>query len=331
MTTPVRACLLLFAVLASPAAGADGWPDVVAKAKTATYDVLIGGRHFGTGFVVTKEGLAVTAAHAVAGARGPIQFMDLAGNRVDAEILGRDLAHDLALLQLAEREDPYPHLSVAEKEPAVAAEVAVFGTPIMRRQLLLFGRVASEHAGFEYLGNRAHYVECRYVSGFAPKGTSGGPWLDATGHVVGMQIGGMTLSTGWQGVSFVSPAAAVRRLVEAKADIPTPTIKLVVEETWQQSEEELKSLPAGTNGLFADVRDENGPAAKAGLADDHVIVAVDGQPVRFIADLLRHVRSKSVGTELAVEILTDDRTATRTIKVPVAGLVEATPKPAEKP
>lgn len=317
---------LLFPFAPIETRGAE-WPAVVGRAREATHDVLIGGRHHGTAFVVTKEGLAITAAHVLAGGRGPLEFLSRTGERTPAKIVGRDLGHDLALLRINVGDEPCPFVEIAAEEPRIGDEVALLGTPLYRRQLLLFGRVASEGFGFEYLGNRAHYVECRYVSGVGPSGTSGGPWFDREGRVVGMQIGGMSLKSGWQGVSFLAPAAAIRKIVAAGKDLPTPTIRLVVEETWQQSEKRLEPLPPGTTGLFTKVPDKNGPAAKAGIEEHELVTKVDGRPVRFVADLIRHVRSKKIGEKVVLELFVPDDQPSRSVKVEVAGLVEGKPKP----
>src|SRR5262249_20260502 len=62
----------------------------------------------GSGFVFTPDGLVLTNAHVVAGARG-IEVLTTSGLRLDADVLGVDAHTDIALLRVAARE-PLPVL-----------------------------------------------------------------------------------------------------------------------------------------------------------------------------------------------------------------------------
>lgn len=323
-TARVLTAILLLLVLRPRPVSAGGWPEVHERARLAAFDVLANDRHHGSGFLVDAKGRAITGAHVVAVGKRRLELLLADGTRVPAEVVARDIGHDLALLQAAPREGGYPFLPIAESEPTVGQEIAVFGTPLLRRQLLLFGRVSSARMGFEYLQHRQHYVECRYVSGIGPGGTSGGPWLDAEGRVVGVQIGGISLATGWQGVSFLAPTAAIRKLVATGREQPTPTIRVAVEETWQQPDEFFEHVPPGTDGLVVKVIDAEGPAAKAGLVKGDVIIRAGGEPVRFVADLLERVRAKKDGEMLPVELLGRGGKPNRTVEVPIRVLVEGT-------
>lgn len=323
MTIPRATSFLLLLAAHSVASAAPAeWTTAATAASKATFDVLVDDQHYGTGFFVDADGHALTAAHVVAIGDRRLELLLPDGTRTAATVLARDLGHDVALLRAPEREAAYPFLPVAEKEPAIGQSVAVFGTPLLRRQLMLFGHVASAGLGYEYLGGRQHYVECRHVSGIGPKGTSGGPWLDPSGHVVGLQVGGISLTSGWQGVSFVAPAASLRHIVEHKKDRPTRTIRVAVEETWQQPPEFFENVPPGTDGLVVKVLDRNGPASRAGLQLGDVVVSADGERVRFVRDLLTRIREKGDEAEIALELLGRSGNPNRTVKVPVHVLIE---------
>jgi len=61
-------------------------------------------------------------------------------------------------------------------------------------------------------------------------------------------------------------------------------------------------LPALRGARVVSVEDSS-PAAKAGLRDDDVIVALDGQPVRSVAELTRMVRETPPGRSVTLDVV----------------------------
>jgi len=68
-----------------------------------------------------------------------------------------------------------------------------------------------------------------------------------------------------------------------------------VEELWGQEPGFINKLPKGFGGLVVRQLQGNGVAARAGLKEWDIIVAIDGQPVKRTDDLMRLIRSRKPG------------------------------------
>ena len=117
----------------------------------------------------------------------------------------------------------------------------LFGSPIFRHHLLFFGFIASKKSYSWYDGA---FTKTFYVSGIAA-GTYGGPWLNQKGEVFGIQAAGLTTSLGHQGVNKAVEVTHIKKLIELKKDISTPTLESAVEELWGQSHSLIQKLREG--------------------------------------------------------------------------------------
>lgn len=159
----------------------------------------------GSGFQVSPEGLIVTNFHVVAGAvNSPdshrIEYLDQSGNSGELVLLDFDVVHDLALLR-----HPTPaerHFQVETGEVSKGAMLYALGNPhdlgVTLKQGAFNGYV--EHSFDQQI----------LFSGSLNPGMSGGPSLLADGRVVGVNV-----ATAGSDLSFLVPATAVARLIEA--------------------------------------------------------------------------------------------------------------------
>ena len=142
----------------------------------------------GSGFLVSPEGLAVTAAHVIdGGAR--ITAITRDGEEAEAEVLRCDLPTDIALLRLPDASSGLPFLTMAKGPPAAGATVRVLGYPIKDTLIITEGIVA---APFAVVSEKERMLlNCAIVNGM-----SGGPVLDGAGRVVGMASGSVRTMDG---------------------------------------------------------------------------------------------------------------------------------------
>jgi S1-C subfamily serine protease len=313
---------LLLTIVPPLAAQQSSTPDsldaVYARAKQAAVEVLVEDYLNGSGVFIDASGLAVTAAHMIDRPASRVEVLTQCAGRRKAEILAVDLGADLTLLQIEPREGGYPCLPLAAEPPRAGEEVYLLGTPIFRHAIMLRGMVARDETGFEYLGDR--YAEVFAVAASAQSGTSGGPWFNRRGELVGIQSGVMSTNGITVGVAFASPVPAIRRLIETRRTAATPTLGIAVEETWQQAREVLNRFPPQTEGLVVRVLRDDGPGARAGLKQWDVITQADGRKVRLPDELLRIVLSKKPQESLTLDVLGPDGTGTRRVTVTLGKL-----------
>lgn len=277
---------------------------VYEKAKAAAVEVLVNGHLNGTGWFVDPKGILFTAAHVLERPGQKVEVTSSAIGRVNAEVLAVDLGHDLALLRVPARDAAYPALVLAEKSPKPGEEVFLFGAPIYRHAVMLRGSVARDDTTFEYYEDR--YNEVTHFSATAPIGTSGGPWLNLRGEVVGLNSAVMSQNGLPVGVAFSVPLPAIRSFFANRRSASTPTLGAAIEELWQQDAKTIGRFPPEIEGLMVAILQNNGPAARGGLKQGELILTADGTKVRLTEELLRIILKKTPGDTLELTVLSPD-------------------------
>lgn len=299
--------------------------ELYARVKQASIEVLVDDHLNGSGGLVSAEGLAITAAHVIGRPGVRVEILSPVAGRRNAEVVAVDLGHDLALLRAEPRDGGYPFLPLAEALPPPGAEVFLLGTPIFRHAVLFRGTMACGEPSFEHLN--PGYVAVTTLAATAPSGTSGGPWVDRHGALIGVQSGVMSNNGTPVGVAFAGLLSGVRRLLETQQSASTPNLGAALEEPWQQGRDVLDRFPPRTEGLVVKVLQADGPAARGGLKQFDLVVAVDGQPVRMPNELLRLVRQKKPGESVTLSVLGPDGTGKRDVTVTLGRLEVGWPEP----
>jgi S1-C subfamily serine protease/Tfp pilus assembly protein PilF len=133
---------------------------------------------FGSGFVVSPDGIIVTNHHVLhAGRRGLVHFSDGKGLPVTA-ILAQDEKRDLAVVKVNGVNLPYLEVLPKEMKPVVGARVFAIGTPVGYANTLSEGLVS----GLREEPNRSVVQTTAPIS----SGSSGGPLMDARCRVIGV-------------------------------------------------------------------------------------------------------------------------------------------------
>lgn len=157
----------------------------------------------GTAFVA-RTGLLVTNYHVVndvifSPEDYSIRLIDVADMKHDAQVIRVDPVNDLAVLE-ATLED-VPPLDIAPRMPDVGDPVFSLGFPSDLSGTLVAGTFSGPIE--QAIGSLLHY------SGSLSPGMSGGPTLDESGSVIGVNV-----STSGNQLSFLVSAEAVQRLLE---------------------------------------------------------------------------------------------------------------------
>ena len=291
----------LILALLFPVAGATGQnaSSVYKKAKQACFEVLIDGHLQGSGWMASEDGYAITAAHVVGPAGRTIEVRNSEW-RKPARLIAVDLGHDIALLKV--RGDSFNYLKFARREPRVGQELSCFGTPLYRHYMLIHGKVAKIEKGFEWVGVLKRYQQSYYVAAITPGGASGGPWLNSSCDVVGLQSGSMTVGDANMGISYLAPLAALQQILNEKKDAATPTIGGAFEEVWEQPVDYIKKLPAGMKGVVMKVVLPEGIVKNAGIKEMDVVLTLDGQTIEYRNKAMGYVREKKPGDKLKFEV-----------------------------
>ncbi len=195
---------------------------VAAQARGSVVTISSGGRGAfaarnasgGSGFVVSSEGLVLTAAHVLGGATDvTVTLAD--GRQLSGHVVASDGAQDLAVIRLADSGGVVPldlgssrALTIGQVAIAIGSPLGTFTQSVTEGIVSGLGREASiARSGFR--GNGARLSGLIQTDASVSSGYDGGPLLDSTGRVIGIVV---TSATGAQGIGFAVPvdsAAAV--------------------------------------------------------------------------------------------------------------------------
>ncbi|MCB9541463.1 MAG: serine protease [Myxococcales bacterium] len=296
--------LLAAAILATPTPSPAGAPPALYdRAAAAAVEILTDDHLDGSGFIVDPKGIVVTAAHAVTDPRRRIEIRSPRLGRAIVRLIARDIGHDIALLALPERAEPYPALELAPAIPPVGTDLYLYGAPLFRHGVLLPAMLARPTPTYEYLPDQQYYLRIYHLGGPSPVGTSGGPWLTADARVVGLQSGLMHDGGAPVGIAYMAPVDAIRALLATRKDATTPTLRIGFEEIWEQPDAFRRQYPPQLEAVVAVRVTPGGPAARAGLRNHDVITHLDGERVRLRDEILTAIRARKPGDPVDLRLL----------------------------
>jgi len=263
----------------------------------------------GSGVIIDDKGYVLTNNHVVEGASEMrVSLSD--GRKVDAELMGGDPLTDLAVIKIdATGLTPAPW-GDSEKLP-VGAPVWAVGNPYGLDRSVTFGIISAKSR--RGLG-ATPYQEFLQTDAAVNPGNSGGPLVDASGKVVGINTS--IVGRAYQGISFAIPSETahdVYQRLRERQPILRGDLAVQLEELTPQIAEKL-GLKDIRGALVTDVL-PGGPADHAGIERGDVIVGWNGQPVDNKTTLLFLVARSEVGATVECTLIRDGKAITRKVRV----------------
>jgi putative serine protease PepD len=262
-----------------------------------------GGTAEGSGFVLDKAGHIVTNAHVVDGA-GSITVHLTNAESVKAKLVGVDASSDLAVLKVdvpASRLDALPLGSSASVD--VGEGVVAIGSP--------FGLPGTVTAGIVSAVNRTIQAPNGYSIPNAVQtdaainhGNSGGPLLDTSGRVIGVNAQIESDSGGNDGVGFAIPVDTVKRVTSAIV------AGKAVEHAYLGVR--IGNSQQGTAGALVGSVQSGTPAASAGLRQGDVITAINGRRITSADELTAAIGARQPGSVVKLTVSRGGSTLTLT-------------------
>jgi serine protease Do len=272
----------------------------------------------GSGFLISADGYLLTNHHVVDGA-GQVTVKLSDRRSFKAKVIGSDQQSDVALLKIDAKDLPF--LRVGDSKALKAGQwVVAIGSPFGFEHTVTAGIVSA-------VGRANPYADQRYVPFIQTdvainRGNSGGPLLNTSGEVVGINSQifstqrGLMDQPGYMGISFAIPmdvAMNVSDQLRTSGKVQRGQIGVVVEPVTQELAASLK-LPDTRGALVNDVR-SGGPAETAGLEPGDVIRAVDGTAIEESSDLPPLIGAMAPGRSVKLDILRNGKPIERTLKL----------------
>jgi serine protease Do len=275
---------------------------ISATAETAGAAVVgIGPGWRGGSGVVVAGGRVLTAAHNLRRERASVVFAD--GRREQAEVLGFDRDFDLAVLGVDT--GGIEPLAAADSDGSrgIGALVVGLARPGGRSLRVTHGFVSTDQR--EMRAPRGRRVPAIEHTAPLPRGSSGGPLVDADGRLIGINVirldGGLIVA-----VDTVALADEIERLGRGEAPTRRRLGIAVAPAHVARRMRRSVGLPDATGILVRAVEDES-PAAKAGLERGDLLVELNGQPLERIDDLYAALDTAADALDLGVLRAADRR------------------------
>ena len=272
----------------------------------------------GSGFIVAEEGYILTNDHVVSGSDQVTVYLH-DGRNFQARIVGTDPLTDVAVIKIDVSES-LPRLSFGDADQVRVGEwVLAIGNPgFAGGQPLDYsvtaGIVSARGRGLNLLardmpGDAGRYAIEDFIQTDAAinPGNSGGPLVDIRGRVIGINSAIASATGFYQGYGFAIPINLARRVMEDLVEyghVKRAMLGVGIAPVGPE-DAEMYGLPAVAGALVNELTGE--PAQRAGIRSGDVIVAVEGQPVRYTGQLQQRVAQFRPGDEVTVTVYRDRR------------------------
>jgi len=283
----------------------------------------------GSGFVFDKRGHIITNAHVINDSTKTIvTFLD--GRSYNAEIIGIDEYTDIGVIKVNADLKLLQPLSLGDSSNLKVGEpITAIGNPFGLSGSMTSG-IISQMGRLLPSGSGYSIPDVIQTDAAINPGNSGGPLLNMRGDIVGINTAIQSTTGEFTGVGFAIPSQTVAKIVPtliSEGEYNHPWIGISGRDIDPDMakvlglEEALGFLvitvvedsPAWDAGLIGSDKTIEVEGREYSIGGD-IITAVDGIDVRKIDDILIHLqRVKTVGDEMDLEILRDNRTTNVTI------------------
>jgi serine protease Do len=255
----------------------------------------------GTGFVISPDGYIATNNHVIEDV-DKIEVHLLSGEKLEAEIVGRDPSTDVALIRVKPSKD-LPFLPLGDSDQVRPGDwVLAVGNPFGLEHTVTAGIVSAKHREI----NDPTSVQRRFddfiqTDAAINPGNSGGPLLNLAGEVIGINT---AIRQDANTIGFAIPinlAKSVLPQLRASGKVSRGWLGVMIQPVTEEVAASL-DLDSPRGALVADL-DPNGPAAKAGVKRYDVIVEFDGKPVREMDELPKLVAAAPVGKKAQIKVI----------------------------
>jgi len=238
----------------------------------------------GSGVVIGKDGLILTAAHVVESAN-TIAVKLYNGQIEEADILSSVPTADLALLKLRSVPNTLYVAKQGDSQAArIGSQIMVIGAPLGLEHSLSVGHISGKKPGHLLLnGEQAGLIQ---TDAAINHGNSGGPMFNMNGELIGIVSFILSESGGFEGIGFGVDINSAKKILLEKNEFWTGFDGVFLNPTLSG----ILNVPDGNPGLLVQRVSANSFAERAGLKGGYFEAEILGHKLWLGGDIILSIQ-----------------------------------------
>ncbi len=271
-------------------------------------------RGLGSGVIISTDGFIITNNHVIDEA-DEVKVLLNDEREYTAKVIGTDPKTDVAVIKIEAENLPAAILADSTKL-RVGDVVFAIGNPLGVGQTVTMGIVSATGRRVGILDEVDGYEDFIQTDAAINQGNSGGALIDARGRLVGINSAIISTSTGNIGIGFAIPVNLASSIMHSLIDTGTVArgyLGVSTDAVTAEMAESFGLKPDQKGVVITDLNPADGPAAKAGLKREDVIVAINDKTVTTRDDLRLVIAQTPPDTKITVKYIRDGKTETREV------------------
>jgi serine protease Do len=247
----------------------------------------------GSGFIIDPKGLILTNYHVVENMTS-IMIKLQSGESLRGAVVGFDEETDLAVIKVRPTRD-LPTVNLGNSDDVQVGDwVLAVGSPFGLEQTVTAGIISTKERQTDLGASFRRFIQ---TDAAINRGNSGGPLVNMRGEVIGVNSQIATSTGDYNGIGFALPsniASTVFRSITSEGKVRRGYLGVYLDQVRAEFAR-VYGLPDAKGAIIRDMAAEAGPAAKAGLQTNDIIVEFNDEQITSAQDLINRVASTPVG------------------------------------
>ena len=256
----------------------------------------------GSGVIVTDDGFIVTNYHVIMGAE-EIEVTLYDNRKYEAKVIGEDPTTDLALIKIDEKELNFVRYGDSD-QLKVGEWVLAVGNPYGLSSTVTAGIISAKARNINILRDRQYNIESfLQTDAVVNPGNSGGALVNASGELVGINTAIASRTGSYVGYSFAVPVSLVKKVMDDLLEygaVQRALLGISIQDVANVAEEfDLDE----TTGVYVAAVNGGSAAEEAGIEEGDIIIGIDDNKVKNVAELQEYVGRNRPGDKIDVTFI----------------------------